>query len=79
MARLEPEYLIYWEAGGSAIQDHPRVAALPPLNAVEGPVPVVPAGARGIDQDDIPNLQLRIMQVLPSHHTRKSVPPGWKV
>ena len=42
-------------------------------------MPVVPAGARGIDQDLIPNLQLRIMQVLHSHHTRKSVPPGWKV
>jgi hypothetical protein len=42
-------------------------------------MPVVPAGARGIDQDDIPNLQLRIMQVLHSHHTRKSVPPGWKL
>jgi hypothetical protein len=66
-------------AGGSAIQDHPREAALSPLNAVEGPVPVVPAGARGIDQDLIPNLQLQIMQFLHSHHTRKSVPPGWKL
>ena len=42
-------------------------------------MPVVPAGARGIDQDLIPNLQLRFMQVLHSHHTRKSVAPGWKV
>ena len=66
-------------AGGSAIQDHPREAALSPLNAVEGPVPVVPAGARCIDQDLIPNLQLQIMQFLHSHHTRKSVPPGWKL
>ena len=79
MARLEPEYLIYWEAGGSAIQDHPRVAALPPLNVVEGSMPVVPAGARGINQDLIPNLQLRTMQFLHGHQTRKSVPPGWKL
>jgi hypothetical protein len=79
LAKLKPAHLTHRKAGGSAIQDHPRVAALPPLNAVEGPVPVVPAGARGIDQDLIPNLQLRIMQVLHSHHTRKSVPPGWKL
>ena len=31
------------KAGGSAIQDHPPETALPPLNAVEGSMPVVPA------------------------------------
>jgi hypothetical protein len=79
IARLKPEYLIYGEAGGCAIQDHPRVVALSPLNAVEGPMPVVPAGAWCIDQDLFPNLQLRTMQYLHGHHTRKSVAPGWKV
>jgi hypothetical protein len=67
------------KAGGSPIQDHPPETALSILNAVECSMPVVPACARGIDQDDIPNLQLRAMQFLHSHHTRKSVPPGWKV
>ena len=67
------------EAGGCAIQDHPPETALPPLNAVEGPMPVVPAGARGIDQNLLPNLQLGTMQELHSHHTLKSVAPGWKV
>lgn len=42
-------------------------------------MPVVQAGTRGIDQDDIPNLQLRVMQALHSHHTRKTVSPGWKL
>jgi hypothetical protein len=42
-------------------------------------MPVVPAGARGIDQDDIPNLQLRTMQILHSHRTRRPVPPFWKL
>ena len=67
------------KAGGSAIQDHPPETALPPLNAVEGSMPVVPACAWGIDQDLLPNLQIWTMQFLHSHHTRKSVPPGWKV
>jgi hypothetical protein len=66
-------------AGGSAIQDHPREAALSPLNAVEGSMPLVPVGARGIDQGFFPNLQLRIMQALHCHQTRKSELPGWKL
>jgi len=67
------------KAGGSPIKDHPPETALPTLNAVEGPMPMVPSGARGIDQDLLPNPQLRAMQFPHSHHTRKSVPPGWKV
>ena len=59
LAKLKPAQLPQMKAGGSPIQDHPPETALPPLNAVEGPMPVVPAGARGIDQDLIPNLQLQ--------------------
>ena len=74
-----PAHLTHGEVGRSAIQDHPREAALAPLNAVEGPIPVVPAGAMGTDQVLIPNLQLRIMHALHSHHSRKSVPHDWKL
>ena len=49
------------------------------LKTLRGPLPAVPAGARGIDQHPIPNLQLHTMQVLHSHYTRKSVPHGWKL
>jgi len=70
LAKLKPAHLTYRKTGGSAIQNDPREASLATLDAVEGPMPVVPAGTRGIDQEDIPNLQRRVMHILHSHHTR---------
>ena len=78
-ARLKPAHLTQRKAGGSAIQDHPRVAALAPLNAVEGPMPVVSASSRVIDQDLFPNLRRRTMRFLHGYHARKTLLPGWKL